>query len=61
MSSTPRNSHLEAGIDDKIPASEALTLGLQHGLSMNVYIGPMIIAGIVGLSTCQMSAVIQST
>ncbi|WP_195852801.1 uracil-xanthine permease family protein [Aerococcus tenax] len=61
MSSTPRNSHLEAGIDDKIPGSEALTLGLQHGLSMNVYIGPMIIAGIVGLSTGQMSAVIQST
>ncbi|AMB92455.1 uracil-xanthine permease family protein [Aerococcus christensenii] len=61
MSHMMKGSNLEVKMDEKVPLSEGLTLGLQHALSMNVYVGPMIIAGMIGLSSAETTGVIQST
>ncbi|MDQ0269582.1 uracil-xanthine permease family protein [Cytobacillus purgationiresistens] len=39
------------GVDDKISYSKAFILGLQHVLAMDLYIAPIIIAGLLALST----------
>ncbi|MBN6886430.1 xanthine permease [Cytobacillus horneckiae] len=39
------------GVDDKIGYGKAFILGLQHVLAMDLYIAPIIIAGLLALST----------
>ena len=38
---------VEAGIDDKIPVGKSIVLGLQHILSMDLYIMPLILGGAI--------------
>ncbi|WP_144475462.1 uracil-xanthine permease family protein [Cytobacillus oceanisediminis] len=47
------------GVDDKISYSKAFVLGLQHVLAMDLYIAPIIIAGLLALSTENTSFFIQ--
>ena len=43
-------SELIVGVNEKISIGKALFLGLQHVLSMDLYIMPLILGGAVGLS-----------
>ncbi|KAB7705559.1 purine permease [Bacillus aerolatus] len=47
------------GVDDKIGYGKAFVLGLQHVLAMDLYIAPIIIAGLLALSTENTSFFIQ--
>ncbi|GHH99330.1 uric acid permease [Neobacillus kokaensis] len=47
------------GVDDKISFGKALLLGAQHVLAMDLYIAPIIIAGLLSLSTENTSFFIQ--
>ena len=52
-------NQLLVGVNEKIGAGKAFILGLQHVLAMDLYIAPIIIAGILSLSTENMSFFIQ--
>jgi uracil-xanthine permease len=58
---TVRNSKLTVGPEDDLSIGQSLLLGIQHVLAMDVYVVPVIIASIIGLSTNESSALIQST
>lgn len=59
MEQPPKTNGLVVGVDDKIGAGKAFLLGLQHVLAMDLYIAPIIIAGILALSTEDTSFFIQ--
>lgn len=50
---------LVAGIDDKIPVGKSIVLGLQHILSMDLYIMPLIFGGAIGLQGGNLSFFLQ--
>lgn len=50
---------LVAGIDDKIPVGKSIVLGLQHILSMDLYIMPLILGGAIGLQRGNLSFFLQ--
>ncbi|BAQ96658.1 uracil-xanthine permease family protein [Bifidobacterium angulatum] len=50
---------LVAGIDDKIPVGKSIVLGLQHILSMDLYIMPLILGGAIGLQGGNLSFFLQ--
>ncbi len=52
-------SQLVVGVDDKISVGKAFLLGLQHVLAMDLYIAPIIIAGLLALDTTSTSFFIQ--
>lgn len=52
-------SGLLIGANDKVPVVEAGLLGLQHVLAMDVYVPPLIIAGLLSMSTAQTSGFLQ--
>ena len=37
---TKQNKHLTIGVEENIPFSQSLILGLQHVLAMDVYVPP---------------------
>lgn len=59
MEQAPKSSNLVIGVDDKISVGKAFLLGLQHVLAMDLYIAPIIIAGILSLSKGDTSFFIQ--
>ena len=42
-------AHLLIGPDEKVPTGEAVLLGLQHVLAMDVYVPPIILAGLLAM------------
>ena len=52
-------SGLLIGANDKVPAAEAGLLGLQHVLAMDVYVPPLIIAGLLSMSAVETSGFLQ--
>ncbi|KGX87042.1 uracil-xanthine permease family protein [Pontibacillus litoralis] len=54
-----KNNKVLIGVDDKIGIGKAFVLGLQHVLAMDLYIAPIIIAGLLALSTENTSYFIQ--
>ncbi|HAB95466.1 MAG TPA: xanthine/uracil permease, partial [Enterococcus sp.] len=50
MEST-KNKHLTIGMNEDIPFGQAVLLGLQHVLAMDVYVPPFIIATAVAMSS----------
>lgn len=50
---------LVSGIDDKIPVGKSIVLGLQHILSMDLYIMPLILGGAIGLQGGNLSFFLQ--
>ncbi|EOH99816.1 uracil-xanthine permease [Enterococcus haemoperoxidus ATCC BAA-382] len=54
-------SKLTVGPNDDLSIGQSALLGIQHVLAMDVYVVPFIIASIIGLSTKESSALIQST
>lgn len=55
------NLHLTVGPEDSVSFGQATMLGIQHVLAMDVYVVPVIIASIIGISTAQTSSLIQAT
>lgn len=53
------SAQLVVGVDEKISLSKAFVLGLQHVLAMDLYIAPIIIAGLLSLDTSSTSFFIQ--
>ncbi|MGN0108534.1 MAG: uracil-xanthine permease family protein [Bifidobacterium sp.] len=53
------SQHLIAGVNDKIPVGKSLVLGLQHVLSMDLYIMPLILGGAIGLKGGDLSFLLQ--
>lgn len=56
-----KNGNLTIGPDQNVPTSQAIILGLQHVLAMDVYVPPFIIATSLALSSSDASGLIQST
>lgn len=53
--------NLTVGPDDPVSWGQGILLGLQHLLSMDVYVQPFLIASIIGLTASQSSGLIRST
>lgn len=51
MEQKKKNTNIIVGVDEKISWSKALLLGMQHVLAMDLYIAPIIIAGLLALDT----------
>ncbi|VEF49383.1 xanthine permease [Bacillus freudenreichii] len=58
MENKPESSII-IGVDDKVSYPKALILGLQHVLAMDLYIAPIIIAGLLSLSAENTSFFVQ--
>ncbi len=54
-------AHLLIGPDEKVPAGEATLLGLQHVLAMDVYVPPIILAGLLAMGSTNSTALLQAT
>lgn len=54
-----KDNELIYGPEDKVPTLEAGVLGLQHVLAMDVYVPPLIIAGLLSMGTVQRSGFLQ--
>ena len=54
-------SSLIVGPDDPVPAGEATLLGLQHVLAMDVYVPPIILAGMMAMGAADSTGLLQST
>lgn len=54
-------SNLMIGPDEKVPVGEASLLGLQHVLAMDVYVPPIILAGMLAMSATQSQGLLQGT
>ncbi|RKJ09600.1 purine permease, partial [Butyricicoccus sp. 1XD8-22] len=52
-------SSIIIGVDDKVSYPKAFVLGLQHVLAMDLYIAPIIIAGLLSLSAENTSFFVQ--
>ncbi|MCM3340872.1 purine permease [Paenibacillus sp. MER TA 81-3] len=59
MEQPAKTNTLVVGVDDKISMGKAFILGLQHVLAMDLYIAPIIIAGLLSLSAADTSFFIQ--
>ncbi|EJW18568.1 purine permease [Paenibacillus alvei] len=59
MEQSAKSNTLVVGVDDKISAGKAFLLGLQHVLAMDLYIAPIIIAGLLSLNATDTSFFIQ--
>ncbi len=53
------NSEVLVGIDEKISVGRSILLGLQHVLAMDLYIAPIIIAGLLALDTSNTTFFVQ--
>ena len=53
--------NLVIGPDDPIPTGEATLLGLQHVMAMDVYVPPIILAGMLAMGAADTSGLLQST
>ena len=58
---TKQNKHLTISVEENIPFSQSLILGLQHVLAMDVYVPPFILATAIALSPGDATGLIQST
>ena len=58
---TKVESNLMIGPDDKVPAGEATLLGLQHVLAMDVYVPPIILAGMLSMGALDSQGLLQGT
>lgn len=56
-----QNEGLLIGPDDKVDTVEAGVLGLQHVLAMDVYVPPVILAGMLSMGSTDTSGLLQST
>lgn len=54
-------SNLVLGPDDPIPTGEATLLGLQHVMAMDVYVPPIVLAGLLAMGSADTSGLLQST
>jgi xanthine permease len=54
-----KNTNIIVGVDEKISWGKALLLGMQHVLAMDLYIAPIIIAGLLALDTMNTTFFIQ--
>ncbi|MBN3524055.1 solute carrier family 23 protein [Paenibacillus apiarius] len=59
MEQPAKSNTLVVGVDDKISMGKAFILGLQHVLAMDLYIAPIIIAGLLSLNAADTSFFIQ--
>ncbi|MBA9027067.1 uracil-xanthine permease family protein [Peribacillus huizhouensis] len=59
MEQQKNNSEVLVGIDEKISVGRAILLGLQHVLAMDLYIAPIIIAGLLALDTSNTTFFVQ--
>ncbi|MSE22624.1 purine permease, partial [Lactobacillus parabuchneri] len=48
------------GPEDKVPVFQSGLLGLQHVLAMDVYVPPIIIAGLLSMSLAQKTGFLQA-
>ena len=53
--------NLVIGPEDPIPTGEATLLGLQHVMAMDVYVPPIILAGMLAMGAADTSGLLQST
>lgn len=53
--------HLAVGVNDPLTPGKALLLGLQHVLAMDLYIAPIVLAGILSMSVSETAFFIQMT
>ena len=54
-----KDNGLIYGPDDNVPTLEAGLLGLQHVLAMDVYVPPLIIAGLLSMGAAQKTGFLQ--
>lgn len=59
MAKNEQNTNIIVGVDEKIGWGKALLLGMQHVLAMDLYIAPIIIAGLLALDTMNTTFFIQ--
>jgi xanthine permease len=59
METNQKNTNILVGVDEKIGMGKAFLLGLQHVLAMDLYIAPIIIAGLLALDTSNTTFFIQ--
>lgn len=59
MAQNEQNTNIIVGVDEKIGWGKALLLGMQHVLAMDLYIAPIIIAGLLALDTMNTTYFIQ--
>lgn len=55
-----KDNGLIYGPDDNVPTLEAGLLGLQHVLAMDVYVPPLIIAGLLSMGAAQKNRIFTS-
>src|SRR5690606_12953118 len=56
---TKENPNLTVGVNEKISVGKSTLLGFQHVLAMDLYIAPIIIAGLLALDTMNTTFFIQ--
>lgn len=56
-----KRTSLLIGPDEKVSKFEATILGLQHVLAMDVYVPPIILAGILAMSSADAMGLLQAT
>lgn len=61
MAKTDSESSLIYGPNDKVPTGQSILLGLQHVLAMDVYVPPVIIAGLLAMGVAEKMSLIQAT
>ena len=54
-------SNLMIGPDEQVPVGEATLLGLQHVLAMDVYVPPIILAGLLAMGAADSQGLLQGT
>lgn len=54
-------AQLLIGPDEKVPTGEAILLGLQHVLAMDVYVPPIILAGLLAMGSADSTGLLQAT
>lgn len=59
MEQEKQNPNIIVGVDEKISWGKAFLLGMQHVLAMDLYIAPIIIAGLLALDTMNTTFFIQ--
>ncbi|MFP7298227.1 uracil-xanthine permease family protein [Neobacillus niacini] len=59
MTQNKQNPNITVEIDEKISVGKALLLGMQHVLAMDLYIAPIIIAGLLSLDSMNTTFFIQ--
>ena len=54
-------AQLLIGPDEKVPTGEAVLLGLQHVLAMDVYVPPIILGGLLAMGAADSTGLLQAT